>query len=72
MKYRVLIQRDEDGVYVIECPDLPGCISQGTTREEALKNVREAIRAYLMSLMKHGEPVPPPTPVEEAMVEVSP
>lgn len=39
MNYRVLIQPDEDGVHVAECPSLPGCISQGKTREEALANV---------------------------------
>ncbi len=50
MKYRVLIEQDEDGVYVAEVPSLPGCISQGQTRKEAVENVREAIAAYLESL----------------------
>jgi predicted RNase H-like HicB family nuclease len=58
MKFRVLIQRDEDGVYVAEVPSLPGCVSQGTTRPEALDNVREAIALYLESLKAHGDPVP--------------
>ena len=43
MKFRVLLQKDEDGVMVAEVPALPGCISQGATRDEALKNIREAI-----------------------------
>lgn len=60
MKYRVLIEQDEDGVYVAEVPSLPGCISQGQTREEAVENVKEAIAAYLESLEAHGEPIPPP------------
>jgi predicted RNase H-like HicB family nuclease len=60
MKYRVLIEQDEDGVFVAEVPSLPGCISQGATRAEALENVREAIAVYLESLAAHGEPVPPP------------
>jgi predicted RNase H-like HicB family nuclease len=60
MRYRVLIQQDEDGVYVAEVPALPGCLSQGSTREEAVANVREAMAAYLESLEEHGEPVPPP------------
>jgi predicted RNase H-like HicB family nuclease len=60
MKYRVLIEQDEDGVYVAEVPSLPGCISQGETREQALENIREAIAGYLESLEAHGEPVPPP------------
>ncbi|MCX7016278.1 MAG: type II toxin-antitoxin system HicB family antitoxin [Candidatus Sumerlaeota bacterium] len=68
MKYRVLIEQDEDGVYVAEAPALPGCISQGTTREKAVQNIREAIAAYLESLEAHNEPVPPP--ISEEVVEV--
>lgn len=68
MKYRVLIARDEDGVYVAEVPSLPGCVSQGATRSEALANVQEAIEAYLESLEARGEPVPPP--IDEEVVEV--
>lgn len=68
MKYRVLIEQDEDGVFVAEVPSLPGCISQGQTRAEALANIREAIGVYLESLESHGEPVPPP--ITEELVEV--
>jgi predicted RNase H-like HicB family nuclease len=68
MRYRVLIETDEDGVFVAEVPALPGCISQGKTRSEALSNIKEAIAAYLESLRKHDEPVPPP--VSEEVVEV--
>lgn len=68
MKYRVLIEQDEDGMYVAEVPSLPGCISQGQTREEAVENVREAIAAYLESLEAHGDPIPPP--ITEEVVEV--
>ena len=68
MKYRVLIEPDEDGVFVAEVPSLPGCISQGRTRAEALANVREAIAAYIESLEAHGEPVPPP--ITEELLEV--
>ena len=60
VRYRVLIEQDEDGVYVAQVPALPGCISQGPTRSEAISNVKEAIQAYLESLHAHGEPVPPP------------
>jgi len=60
MKIRVLIEQDEDGVFVATCPTLPGCISQGKTRQEALANIREAMAGYLESLRQHGEPVPPP------------
>jgi predicted RNase H-like HicB family nuclease len=68
MKYRVLIQQDEDGFFVAEVPSLPGCISQGVTRSETLHNIQEAIEAYLESLRAHGEAIPPP--IEEEVVEV--
>jgi predicted RNase H-like HicB family nuclease len=69
MKYRVILEQDEDGVFIAEVPSLPGCISQGKSRQEALTNVHEAIEAYMGTLKVHGEPVPPP--IEEEMVEVS-
>jgi predicted RNase H-like HicB family nuclease len=47
---RVIIFRGEDGYWVIECPSLPGCISQGKTREEAVANIKEAIRGYIVAL----------------------
>jgi predicted RNase H-like HicB family nuclease len=55
MKFRVLIEPDEDGVFVAVVPSLPGCVSQGATRAEALANVREAIGLYLESLEAHGD-----------------
>ena len=69
MKYRVFIEQDEDGVFVAEAPALPGCISQGDTREEALQNIQEAIAAYLESLNAHNEPIPPS--IYEEVVEVA-
>jgi predicted RNase H-like HicB family nuclease len=69
MKYRVLIEQDEDGFFVAEVPSLPGCISQGSTRAEALSNIHEAIEGYLESLQAHDEPIPPP--IEEEVVEVA-
>jgi predicted RNase H-like HicB family nuclease len=68
MKYRVLIEQDEDGFFVAEVPSLPGCVTQGDTREEAVLNAREAISAYLKSLAEHDEPIPPP--ISEEIVEV--
>ncbi|MBD2390503.1 type II toxin-antitoxin system HicB family antitoxin [Aphanizomenon flos-aquae NRERC-008] len=47
MKFNVTIDRDEDGVWIIECPSIPGCISQGETKEEALENIQDAISACL-------------------------
>ena len=69
VKYRVLVEQDEDGVFVAEVPSLPGCISQGNTRSEALQNIQEAITAYLESLKAHNEPIPPS--IYEEVVEVS-
>ena len=68
MKYRVIVEQDEDGMFVAECPTLPGCISQGATRKEALKNIKDAIKGYLESLKKHNEPIPPS--VYEEIVEI--
>jgi len=68
IRFRILIEQDEDGIFVAECPNLPGCISQGKTREEALENIKDAIKGYLESLEKHKEPIPPS--IEEEMVEV--
>ena len=56
MQRRVLIERDEDGMFIAECPSLPGCISQGKTRKEALEKIQDAIKGYLESLRKHEEP----------------
>ncbi len=55
MQFVVTLEQDEDGFVVAECPSLPGCLSQGKTRDEALANIREAIEGYLASLRKHGE-----------------
>ncbi len=69
MKYRIIIEQDGDGAFVAECPSLPGCVSQGKNREEALNNIKDAIHGYLESLKKHNEPVPPS--IEEETVEVN-
>ncbi len=55
---QVLLYTDETGMWVVVCPSLPGCISQGATREEALANIRDAIQQYIASLIDEGEPVP--------------
>lgn len=70
MLYCVIIEPDEDSVFVAECPTLPGCISQGQTRAEAVANIKDAIAGYIASLEKHGEPVP--LPITEEIVEVRP
>lgn len=68
MKFRVLIEQDEDEVFVAEVPALPGCIAQGASRREALENSREAIALYLESLEAHGDPIPPA--ITEELIEV--
>ncbi len=69
MKYRVIIEQDEDGYFIAECPTLPGCVSQGKTRNEAIKNIKDAINGYLESLKKHNEPIPPS--IWEEFIEVA-
>ena len=68
MKYRIIIEQDEDGIFVAQCPTLPGCVSQGKTRQETIENIKDAIKGYLESLKKHGDPIPPP--IQEDIVEV--
>lgn len=68
MKFRILIEKDEDEVFTAECPTLPGCVSQGQTRSEVLANIQDAIKGYLESLKKHDEPIPPS--IEEEIVEI--
>jgi len=57
MKFLITIFRDEDGVYIAECPSIPGCVSQGKTEREAEKNVREAIRGCLKVRAEKGMPL---------------
>ena len=66
---QVFVYPGEDGYWVSECPSLPGCVSQGATRDEAVANIKDAIAGYLESLRKHNEPIPPSA--WEATVEVS-
>lgn len=67
MKFFVSIDRDEDGVWVVNCPAIPGCVSQGATKDEALANVRDAIRACLQVRAERGMPLT----VEMQQVEVT-
>lgn len=55
---QVFVYPGEDGFWVAECPSLPGCISQGTTREEVITNIREAIAVYIEALTADNLPVP--------------
>ena len=55
---QVIIYRGEDGFWVAECPSLPGCISQGKSKDEAIRNIKEAIVGYVEVLKEDGLPVP--------------
>ena len=56
---QIVISRGEDGQWVAECPSLPGCITQGRTREEAIENARDAVEQYIAALEEDHLPVPP-------------
>jgi predicted RNase H-like HicB family nuclease len=66
MQFMVTIDRDEDGVWVVECPAIPGCVSQGQTKEEALANIKEAIQLCLEVRAERGLPLT----IETRQVEV--
>ena len=67
MTFNVTIDRDEDGTWIVECPSIPGCVSQGDTRDEALENIREAILLCLEVRAEKGMPLT----VETRQVEVT-
>lgn len=57
MRFQVTLDRDEDGVWVVECPAIPGCVSQGYSKQEALKNIEEAIALCLEVRAERGLPL---------------
>jgi predicted RNase H-like HicB family nuclease len=57
MTFPVTVNRDEDGVWIVECPSIPGCVSQGSTKAKALKNIREAIKLCLEVRSERGMPL---------------
>lgn len=69
-RYTVILIPEEEGGYSVEVPALPGCYTQGETREEAIVMVKEAIELYLESCRAHGEPIPEESGVESLVVEV--
>ncbi len=69
-RFTVVVETDEDGVYIASCPALPGCYSQGDTYEEALENLKDAIRLHIDARRQLGEPVPVEVAVDEVEVNV--
>jgi predicted RNase H-like HicB family nuclease len=67
MKFLTTLDRDEDGIWIAECPSIPGCVSQGKTREEAIVNIQEAIAACLEVRAEKGLPLT----IETREVEVT-
>ena len=59
MRYRVVLEQDESGIYVAKCPSLPGCVIHGNTCEKDLTNIKDAMAGYVESLRLHNEPIPP-------------
>jgi predicted RNase H-like HicB family nuclease len=68
MKFLITITRDEDGMYIADCPAIPGCMSQGKTEEEAQKNIREAIKECLEVRSEQGMPLTVTTRQVEVIV----
>ena len=68
MKFTVTVYRDEDGMYIAECPSIPGCFSQGTTETEAESNIQDAIRECLAAREEHGLPATVSTREVEVVV----
>ena len=69
-KYRILIEKDENGIYIASCPALQGCYSQGDTVDEALQNIKDAIQLHIEARQALGEPIPIEILIEEVEVVV--
>lgn len=67
MTFNVTIDRDEDGIWIVECPSIPGCISQGNTKNEALENIKEAIQLCLEVRAEKGYPLT----IETRQIEIA-
>lgn len=67
MKLQVILERDEDGIWIVECPAIPGCVSQGNTRAAALVNIKDAIAGCLAVRAEKGMPLT----VETESIEVA-
>ncbi|MBM2832913.1 MAG: hypothetical protein HW406_74 [Candidatus Brocadiaceae bacterium] len=69
-KFRIIVERDEDNVYIASCPALKGCYSQGATIEDAIENIRDAIKLHIEARESLGEPIPVEVFLDEVEVSV--
>ncbi|HHE48422.1 MAG TPA: type II toxin-antitoxin system HicB family antitoxin [Candidatus Acetothermia bacterium] len=69
-RFNIVVERDEDGVYIASCPALQGCYSQGDTYEEAVENLKDAIRLHIEARREVGEPIPIEAVIDEVEVNV--
>ncbi len=65
MRYTVILEPQEEGGYTVTVPALPGCISEGDTREESIENIKDAIALYIKDLRESGEGIPSDIPISE-------
>ncbi len=72
MKYTVILERERDGGYVASVPALPGCVSEGRSREETLANIQEAIELYIEDCRLSGDPIPEEDSVETVQLIAGP
>jgi len=69
-RFKIIVERDEDGIYIASCPALQGCYSQGDTYEEAVENLKDAIRLHIEARRELGEPIPIEIAIDEIMIDV--
>ena len=69
-RFNIVVEHDEDGVYIASCPALQGCYSQGDTYEEAVENLKDAIRLHIEARREVGEPIPIEAVIDEVEVNV--
>ncbi len=69
-KFKIIIERDEDGMFIATCPSLQGCYSQGETLEEVIENIKDAIKLHIEARKDVGEEIPIEIAVEEVAVSV--
>jgi predicted RNase H-like HicB family nuclease len=71
INFRIVLEKDEDGWFVVTCPSLPGCISQGKTERQAISNMKEAIQLHIRSLAEDGLPFNPVNGKKEMLVAIA-